>query len=78
MEIIHQSSRAETVDIDVAAIEQLRQSATTFVLPDSEEFNLKRVRSHGLLVTLPPLGLLPLARPRSNTAPPSEVVGAKK
>ena len=76
MEVIDQSSRAETVDTDVADSEQLRQTATTFVLrPDSEEFNLKRV---GSLVTLTRLGLPPLPRPRSNTAPPSEVVGAKK
>ena len=78
MEIVHQASRAEIVDIDVAVVDQLRQTAKTFMLPVAGGFDLKRVHSQDVPYSVLKLGLPSIARPRSNTAPSSEVARARK
>ena len=78
MEIVDQSSRADVVDIDVAVVDQLRQTATTFMLPVDGSFDLKRVHSQDSPKRVPKLGLPPIARPRSNTTPSSEVARRRK
>ena len=81
VEFVEQSSRAEMVDVDVAVVEQLRQTATTFMLPVSAGLgssNLRRVLSQDVPTRAPKVGLPPIARPRCNTAPYSEVARAKK
>ena len=66
------------VDIDVAVVDQLRQTATTFMLPVAGGFDLKRVHSQDTPHSVLKLGLPPISRPRSNTTPSSEVARRRK